>query len=193
MTLAPGTSELCPALRRSSSEHVEDDEEDMSLPQHLPAIAEEPRLPASGAEASGLLSCRLKVNTCEGRVGEGGAAFGRLAELATRRGAAAVTTAPQEDLQSSPSSLPRRSFVPAELCEPPYSREWLRTHRAHCGGSPLRPTAFATRVVPTHPQPASSPAAASAAHGATKPLPMDDTTPDSVYALLASLEKRQKT
>ena len=165
----------------------------MSLPQHLHAIAEEPRLPASQVEASGLLSCRLKVNACEGRVREGGAAFGRLTELAARRNSAAVTTAPQEDLQSSPSSLPRRSFVSAELCEPPYSREWLRAHRAHCGGSPLRPTAFAARVVPTHPQPASSPAAAGAAHGAAKPLLEDDTTPDSVYALLASFEKRQKT
>ena len=34
-----------------------------------------------------------------------------------------------------------------------------------------------------------APAAAGAAHGAAKPLPKDDTTLDSVYALLATLEE----
>ena len=51
--------------------------------------------------------------------------------------------------------------------------------------------ADAARVVTTLPQPASAPAAAGeagAAHGAAKPLPKDDTTPDPVYALLAPLE-----
>ena len=151
-------------------------------------IKEEPRLPASEPEVSRLLGYRLGRHACSGQVREGGAAFGRLAELATRGGAAAMSTAPQEALQLSPSSLPRRIFVPAELSKPPYSREWLRAHRAHCGGSLLRPTAFAARAVPTHPQPASAPAAAGTAHGAAKPLLEDDTTPDSVYALLASLE-----
>ena len=144
--------------------------------------------PAAASMAHGAAKPLLKMNACEGRVREGGAAFGRLAELATRGGAAAMSTAPQEALQLSPSSLPRRIFVPAELSKPPYSREWLRAHRAHCGGSLLRPTAFAARAVPTHPQPASAPAAAGTAHGAAKPLLEDDTTPDSVYALLASLE-----
>ena len=75
---------------------------------------------------------------------EGGAAFGCLAELATRRGSPLRPVAPQEDLQSPPSSLPRRILVPAEHCcsKPPYSREWLLSHRARCGGSPLRPTAL---------------------------------------------------
>ena len=74
---------------------------------------------------------------------EGGAAFGCLAELATRRGfPLRPAGAPQKDLQSSPSSLPRRILVPAERCKPPYSREWLLAHRARCGGSPLRPTAL---------------------------------------------------
>ena len=174
---------------------------------------------------------------------EGEAAFGRLAELATREGAAAMTTAPQEVLlQLSPSSLPGRNFVPAERCKPPYSREWLLAHRPHCGGSPLRPTALhsysaelrslsasavladAARAVTTHLKRASAlaaykldarsrralnklvqkypgvdwsaasannpaPAATGAAHGAAKPLPKDDTTLDSVYALLATLEE----
>ena len=89
-----------------------------------------------------------------------------------------MSTAPHEVLlQLSPSSLPGRSFVPAERCKPPYSREWLLAHRPHCGGSPLRPTALhsysaelrspsasavladAARVVTTHPQRASAPAA----------------------------------
>ena len=185
----------------------------MSLPQHLHAIAEEPRLPASQVEASGLLSCRLKVNACEGRVREGGAAFGRLTELAARRNSAAVTTAPQEDLQSSPSSLPRRILVPAERCKPPYSREWLLAHRAHCGGSPLRPTALhllcpadlsslsASAAVPALDAPTASRAvaftylqlasalAAAGAAGAAKPLLEDDTAPNSIHALIASLEE----
>ena len=56
---------------------------------------------------------------------EGGAAFGRLAELATRRGASAPHKAEQ------PSSLlPRRVLVPGELCKPPYSRQWLLATRA---------------------------------------------------------------
>ena len=159
----------------------EDNEDDMSLPQHLPGGKrgkEEPRLPASELEAYRLLGCRLKMLASEGNVHEGEAAFGRLAELATRGGAAAMTTAPQEVLlQLSPSSLPGRNFVPAERCKSPNSREWLLAHRPHCGGSPLRPTALhsysaelrslsasavladAARVVTTHPKRASAPAA----------------------------------
>ena len=177
--------------------------------EHLQhAIAEERRLPASELEASGRL-----MNAYEGQGREGGAAFGRLIELATRGGssplrpaAPQVLSAPLED-QSSPSALPRRIFVPAERCKPPYSREWLLAQRAHCDGSPLRPTALrpypaglrslsasavradvptAARVVPTHPQPASAPAAA---HAEAKPLFKDDTTPDSIHALLATLEE----
>ena len=116
----------------------------MSLPQHLPAGKrgkEERRLPASELEAYRLLGCRLKMLASEGNVHEGEAAFGRLAELATRGGAAAMTTAPQEVLlQLSPSSLPGRNFVPAERCKPPYttSREWLLAHRRHCGRSDVR-------------------------------------------------------
>ena len=153
----------------------------MSLPhiQHLPVGNRgkgEQRLPASELAASGLLGCWLKMLAPESKVREGCAAFGCLAELATRRGSPLRPAAPQEAL-SSPSSLPRRSFVPAERCKPPYSREWLLAHRAHCGGSPLRPTALhsysaeprslsvsavladAARVVTTHPQRASAPAA----------------------------------
>ena len=94
----------------------EDNEDDMPLPQHLPGGKrgkEEPRLPASELEAYRLLGSRLKMLASEGKVHEGSAAFGRLAELATRGGAAAMTTAPQEVLlQLSPSSLPGRNFVP---------------------------------------------------------------------------------
>ena len=220
----------------------------LSLPPHLPEGKRgkvERRLPASELEAYRLLGCRLKMLASDGRVHEGSAAFGRLAELATRGGAAAMTTAPQEVLlQLSRSSLPGRNFVPAERCKPPYttSREWLLAHRPHCGGSPLRPTALhsysaelrsrsasavladAARAVTTHLKRASAlaaykldvrskvglnklvqkypgvdwsaasannpaPAAAGAAHGAAKPLPKDDTTLDSVYALLATLEE----
>ena len=143
---------------------------------------------------------------------EDGAAFGCLAKLATRRGSPLRPVAPQEDLQSSLSSLPQRILVPAERCKPPYSREWLLAHRAHCGGSPLRPTALhllcpaelsslsasaavpaldaptASRVVaPTHLKLASAPAAAGAA-GAAKPFPEDDTTPNSIHALLTALD-----
>ena len=171
-------------------------------------IKEEPRLPASEPEVSRLLGYRLGRHACSGQVREGCAAFGHLAELATRRRSPLRPAAPQEAL-SSPSSLPGRSFVPAERCKPPYSCEWLFAHRAHCGGSPLRPTALhsysaelrspsasavladAARVVTTHPQRASATAAAGeagAAHDAAKPLPEDDTTPDSVYALLTPLE-----
>ena len=124
-----------------------------------------------------MLGCRLKMLAPESKVREGCAAFGCLAELATRRGSPLRPVAPQEDLQSPPSSLPRRIFVPAERCKPPYSSEWLLAHRAHCGGSPLRPTALhsysaeprslsasavladAAREVTTHPKRASAPAA----------------------------------
>ena len=86
-------------------------------------------------------------------------------------------------------------------------------HRARCGGSPLRLTALhllypaelslllasvaapalnapdTSRVVAlTYLQLASALAAAGAA-GAAKPLPEDDTTPNSILALLASLEE----
>ena len=173
-------------------------------------IKEERRPSASKLQASGLLAYRLEHS--EHEVCEGGAAFGCLAELATRRGSPLRPVAPQEDLPSSPSSLPRRILVPAERCKPPYSREWLLAHRAHCGGSPLRPTALhllcpaelsslsasaavpaldaptASRAVaPTPLQPESAPAAAGAA-GATKPLPDDDTTPNSIHALLTALD-----
>ena len=123
------------------------------LSLYLPEVKQKP---ASGPLDEASLGCRLETHTCVGKVHEGDAAFGCLAELAARRGSAAMTTAPQEDLQSataatpsSPSSLTRRIVVPGELCKPPYSREWLLAHRAHCGGSPLRPDAFAARVVPT--------------------------------------------
>ena len=184
-------SEVCTSdwypLPESSSEQDEDNEEDededneddMSLLQHLPGEKrgkEEPRLPVSELEAHRFLGCRLKMLASEGKVHEGCAAFGCLAELATRRRSPLRPAAPQEALSSS-SSLPRRIFVPAERCKPPYSREWLLAHRPHCGSSPLRPTALhsysaelrspsasavladAARVVTTHPQRASAPAA----------------------------------
>ena len=46
-----------------------------------------------------------------------------------------------------------------------------------------------SRVAPTHPQPASAPAAAGVA-GAAKPLSEDDTTPNSIHALLTALDGR---
>ena len=142
-------------------------------------------LPASELEAYRLLGSRLKMLASEGKVHEGEAAFGRLAELATRGGAAAMTTAPQEVLlQLSPSSLMaklRHEVAARERgwrqLHPPYSREWLLAYRPHCGGSPLRQTALhsysaelrslsasavladAARVVTTHPKRASAPAA----------------------------------
>ena len=151
----------------------------------------------------------------EGEVRESGAAFGCLAELATRRGSP-LRPVPLQEVPSSTSSLPRRLDVPAESCQPPYSREWLLAHRAHCGGSPLRPTVLhlypaellsisvsaatpaldaptAARVaVPTHPQPASHAAsalAAASAAGAARCLPEDGTTPDSIHVLLVTLEE----
>ena len=174
-------------------------------------IKEERRPSASKLQASGLLAYRLEHS--EHEVREGGAAFGCLAELATRRGSPLRPVAPQEDLQSSPSSLPRRILVPAERCKPPYSREWLLAHRAHCGGSPLRPTALhllcpadlsslsASAAVPALDAPTASRAvaftylqlasalAAAGAAGAAKPLLEDDTAPNSIHALIASLEE----
>ena len=178
----------------------------------LPIIKEERRPSASELQASKLLGFRL-----EHEVREAGAAFDCLAKLATRKGSPLRPVAPQEEnLQSSLSSLPWRILVPGERCKPPYSREWLLAHRARCGGSPLRPTALhptellsllasvaapaldtaptTPRVVaPTYPQPASHAASALAAAGAAgaaaKPLPEDDTTPNSIHALLATLEE----
>ena len=191
--------ELYPALQRSSLE---------TPPVHvyLPMIREERRPP------SALLGLGLEHS--EHGVCEGSAAFGCLAELATRRGSPLRPAgAPQEDLQSSPSSLPRRILVPAERCKPPYSREWLLAHRAHCGGSPLRPTALhllcpadlsslsASAAVPALDAPTASRAvaftylqlasalAAAGAAGAAKPLLEDDTAPNSIHALIASLEE----
>ena len=160
----------------------------LSLPQHLPEGKRgkvERRLPASELEAYRLLGSRLKMLARDGKVHEGSAAFGCLAELATRGGAAAMTTAPQEVLlQLSPSSLMaklRHEVAARERgwrqLHPPYSREWLLAYRPHCGGSPLRQTALhsdsaelrsrsasavladAARVVITHPKRASAPAA----------------------------------
>ena len=145
----------------------------------LPMIKEEQRprtLPsACELQTSGLLGYRLER---EGKVRECGAAFGCLAELATRRGGLVGS---QVDLLSPPlrpnsrlTAQQEEDRSPIERCKPPYSREWLLAHRARCGGSPLRPTALhlypaellslsayahdaptASRVVPTHPQPAS--------------------------------------
>ena len=84
----------------------------MSLLQHLPGEKrgkEEPRLPASELEAYRLLGCRLKMLASEGKVHEGSAAFGRLAELATRGGAAAVSTAPCSRTTPPPTRSTRYS------------------------------------------------------------------------------------
>eukprot|EP00964_Phaeocystis_antarctica_P100022 scaffold65753_cov35-Phaeocystis_antarctica.AAC.1 len=99
---------------------------------------------AISLRAAGVRVARAPAGARGHGVREGGVAFGCLAELATRRGSPLRPVAPQEDLQSPPSSLPRRILVPAEHCcsKPPYSREWLLSHRARCGGSPLRPTAL---------------------------------------------------
>ena len=102
-------------------------------PVQLPMIKEERRpSKVSKLQASRLLAYRLEHEVCEG-----GAAFGCLAELATRRGSPLRPVAPQEDLQSSPSSLPRRILVPAERgCKPPYSREWLLAHTGRVAAVP---------------------------------------------------------
>ena len=119
----------------------------------LPMIKVE-RRPSSACElqTSGLLGYRLER---EGKVRECGAAFGCLAELATRRGGLgsplrAPQVTPQVDLLSPPLRPTSRPTAqqeedhrsPIERCKPPYSREWLLAHRARCGGSPLRPTAL---------------------------------------------------
>ena len=70
---------------------------------------------------------------------ESGAAFGCLAELATRRGSP-LRPVPLQEVPSSTSSLPRRLDVPAESCQPPSSRP-TRTS----GSSPTVHTAAALR------------------------------------------------
>ena len=181
---------LRPAMRRISSKLQDEDDGDdvMSLKESLKeslhmqhAIREERKLPASQLEASRLLGCRPKMNAHEGQGREGGAAFGRLIELATRGAGSPLRPSGPREVLSSPSSLPRRIFVPAERYKPPNSHERLLAQRAH-DGSPLRPTAFVARVVPTQDSQrasGSAPAAAdAAAHRADKFLPKDDTTPD---------------
>lgn len=133
-----------------------------------------------------LLGSRLEVHASdlEGKVREGSAAFGRLAELATRR----ATKNNRNNCRGAPalcqeeqprSSLPRRLLFPGGLCMPPYSRQWLLDHRAQSRGSPLRPSS----VVPRGPEEGTAAAA--------KPPPKFDKehTPDSVQSLLAALEK----
>ena len=78
------------------------------------SMIKEERRPSkvSKLQASGLLGHRLEHEVCEG-----GAAFGCLAELATRRGfPLRPAGAPQKDLQSSPSSL--RAYMLRRL--PPF-------------------------------------------------------------------------
>ena len=99
--------------------------------------------------AAALLGPRMEMHATtkhlEGtRVREGGAAFGRLAELATRKSARVLVKQSQNQLveanhnQLCSTSLPRQPFSSRQPCS--YSRQWLLTHRAHCGGSPLRPS-----------------------------------------------------
>ena len=103
--------------------------------------------------AAALLGPRMEMHATtkhlEGtRVREGGAAFGRLAELATRKSARVLVKQNQNQLEeanqnqnqpcSTLTSLPRQPFSSRQPCS--YSRQWLLTHRAHCGGSPLRPS-----------------------------------------------------
>ena len=92
----------------------------------------------------------------EDRVREGGAAFGRLDVLARRKSARVL----MKQNQACSTSLPRQP------CSSPgwltssvsgYSRQWLLTHRAHCGGSPLRPSLQEPRSAPAaapEPEPA---------------------------------------
>ena len=155
----------------------------------------------------------------EGEVRESGAAFGCLAELATRRGSP-LRPVPLQEVPSSTSSLPRRLDVPAESCQPPSSRPTrtsgssptvhtaaaLRCGRRCCTSTP--PSCSRSRYrrrrlrwmppppqgwrYPTHPQPASHAAsalAAASAAGAARCLPEDGTTPDSIHVLLATLEE----
>ena len=103
--------ELYPALQRSSLE---------TPPVHvyLPMIREERRPP------SALLGLGLEHS--EHGVCEGSAAFGCLTELATRRGSPLRPAgAPQEDLQSSPSSL--RAYMLRRL--PPFGHLVYRCDR----------------------------------------------------------------
>ena len=127
------------------------------------------------------------------------AAFGRLAEFATHRAnkinnkcRGAGAPAPRHQDDQPLSSLPRHLFLLGELCKPPYSHQWLLSHRAQCRGSPLRPLS----AVPRGPEP-------EGAAGAGKPPPpkldrslwggiapalrLDEAeqhTPDSVQSLL---------
>ena len=179
--------------------------------------------------AAALLGPRMEMHATtkhlEGtRVREGGAAFGRLAELATRKSARVAVKQNQNQLEeanqnqnqpcSTLTSLPRQPFSERQPCS--YSRQWLLTHRAHCGGSPLRPPSVAPRGVSNLWAPA-APTAPSAAAPAAGKLPpkldrslwgdvepaqdglhgaalrceelREDHTPDSIQSLLSALEE----
>ena len=91
----------------------------------------------------------------EGSVREGGAAFGRLDVLARRKSARVFIVKQNQPCSTSlprqPCSSPGAGWLTSSASG--YSRQWLLTHRGHCGGSPLRPS---------HQEPRSAPAAAPA-------------------------------
>ena len=120
-------------------------------PEHMPVqvVPSEAVMDAAAALLGSRMEMHATTKHLEGtRVREGGAAFGRLAELATRKSARVLVKQNQNQLEeanqnqnqpcSTLTSLPRQPFSSRQPCS--YSRQWLLTHRAHCGGSPLRPS-----------------------------------------------------
>ena len=84
------------------------------------------------------------------------AAFGRSAEFATHRAnkknnkcSGAGAPAPRHQGDRPLSSLPRHLFLLGELCKPPYSHQWLLSHRAQCRGSPLPPWVLPSPLPPS--------------------------------------------
>jgi len=86
---------------------------------------------------------KIYTTDLEDRVREGGAAFGRLDVLARRKSARVQVKQNQPcstSLSHQPCSTPPGAgWVTSSTSG--HSRQWLLTHRAHCGGSPLRPSA----------------------------------------------------
>ena len=161
-----------PAAHGTAAAHlpaIRVDSERLSTPD---LVEQGLRTDAAGlpSEASARLEYRLEMilHVCEiesGTMREGSAAFGRLSELAARRGTSTYAPQllpqlpqqpqqllPQEDEQPSSSQtsslhtslyLSPPSSHHLELCTSPYSRQWLLDHRTRCGSSPLRPAASA--------------------------------------------------
>ena len=115
-------------------------------PEHMPVqvVPSEAVMDAAAALLGSRMEMHATTKHLEGtRVREGGAAFGRLAELATRKSARVLVKQHQNQLeeanqnQNQPcftlTSLPRQPFSSRQPCS--YSRQWLLTHRAHLSAS----------------------------------------------------------